>query len=286
MEPTSKTVKRSKLVTATDDLVSGESFDILWDPNTQIAQTNVPDSIDLSNYYQSAAYDSHKELYTGLLGYLYIAVRNIMSRQKLRSIIENLGSKPQQLLDYGCGTGFFMKYLKAKKIKVFGIEPNSGARALAQKKGLLVHEDIAQVQQSPIDVISLWHVLEHTPEPGQLVKQFYNRLSNKGLLVLALPNLKSDDAAYYQGDWAGYDVPRHLWHFSKTGVIQLIEKQGFKHKKTYKMPFDAYYISLLSEKKRQQSFALLKGFYRGLMSNLKARKTGEYSSLMYVFQKD
>ena len=286
MEPTSKTVKRSKLVTASDDLVSGESFDILWDPNTQIAQTKVPDSIDLSNYYQSAAYDSHKESHVGLLGYLYVAVRNFMYRQKLRKIIENLGSKPQQLLDYGCGTGFFMEYLKAKKIKAFGIEPNSAARALAQKKGLLVHEDIAQFQHSPIDVISLWHVLEHTPDPDQLVKQFYNLLSTKGILVLALPNLKSNDAAYYQGDWAGYDVPRHLWHFSKTGIIQLIEKQGFKHKKTYKMLFDAYYISLLSEKKRKQSFALLRGFYQGLISNLKARKTGEYSSLMYIFQKD
>ncbi len=263
MEPTPKTVKRSKLVTATDDLVSGESFDILWDPKTQIAQTKIPDSIDLSNYYQSAAYDSHKELYTGLLGYFYVAVRNIMSRQKLRRIIENLGSKPQQLLDYGCGSGFFMEYLNAKKIKAFGIEPNLTARAIAQKKGLFVHEDIAQVQQSPIDVISLWHVLEHTPEPGQLVKQFYNRLSPKGLLVLALPNLKSHDAAYYQGDWAGYDVPRHLWHFSKTGIIQLVEIQGFKHKKTYKMPFDAYYISLLSEKNGNNLLRYLKDFTVG-----------------------
>ena len=187
-------------------------------------------------------------------------------------------------LDYGCGTGTFLEFMLAKGFASEGVELNDGAREKASRYGNVV-PNISETNGT-YNAITLWHVLEHTPEPGRLVKQFYNRLSHNGLLVLALPNLKSHDAAYYQGHWAGYDVPRHLWHFSKTGIIQLIEKQGFNHKKTYKLPFDAYYISLLSEKKRQQSFALLKGFYRGLMSNLKARKTGEYSSLMYVFQKD
>ncbi|HYD89862.1 MAG TPA: methyltransferase, partial [Flavobacterium sp.] len=90
---------------------------------------------------------------------------------------------------------------------------------------------------------------------------------------------------HYGAFWAAYDVPRHLWHFSKTSVKILFEKQGIDLVKLLPMKFDSFYVSLLSEKYKTGKMNFVKGFLTGLRSNLKAAKSKEYSSHIYVLKK-
>ena len=99
------------------------------------------------------------------------------------------------------------------------------------------------------------------------------------------PNLNAFDALHYAEYWAAYDVPRHLWHFSQRGIKQLIEPCGFELIAQHPLILDALYIAYVSEKHKGSRFALLKGIFRGIQSNWKAKKTGEYSSLVYLFRK-
>jgi hypothetical protein len=110
-------------------------------------------------------------------------------------------------------------------------------------------------------------------------------LADHGKLIIAVPNFKSDDANYYKEFWAAFDVPRHLWHFSQESIAKLFSAVNMMVEKTLPMKFDAYYVSLLSEKYKSGKMNPIKSFYRGFVSNLKAKRTTEYSSLIYILKK-
>ena len=142
-----------------------------------------------------------------------------------------------------------------------------------------------QIPEATFDLITMWHVLEHVHDLKWQVEQLQRLIKPQGRIVIALPNYKSYVAQFYRERWAAYDVPRHLYHFSKTTLTRIFKSKGLILKKTEKLIWDAYYISYMSEQYEDHSLPLLKGAYRGLISNLKAIKTGEWSSLVYIFEK-
>jgi hypothetical protein len=107
----------------------------------------------------------------------------------------------------------------------------------------------------------------------------------KGVLILALPNHNSFDAKFYKENWAAYDVPRHLWHFSKASVKKVFEPMGFVLEQVRPMWFDAFYVSWLSEKYKGNRLAPLFAFFIGMFSNLNGLLNKEYSSHIYILKK-
>ena len=72
----------------------------------------------------------------------------------------------------------------------------------------------------------MWHVLEHVPDLIETITHIKESLKSEGVLIIAVPNHKSFDANHYGEFWAAYDVPRHLWHFSRKAMRGLnVEKQ-------------------------------------------------------------
>ena len=130
----------------------------------------------------------------------------------------------------------------------------------------------------------MWHVLEHVPNVENQIAQLKRLLKPHGTIFIAVPNFKSYDANYYGNFWAAYDVPRHLWHFSKTAIQKLFAKQNLKLIKILPMILDSFYVSLLSEKYKTGKMNFVKAFYIGLLSNIKAKQNLEYSSHIYVIK--
>ena len=62
----------------------------------------------------------------------------------------------------------------------------------------------------------------------------------------------------YKEMWGAYDVPRHLWHFSPSVMQQFGAKHDFILCERHPMPFDAFYVSMLSEKYRKKCFPVHK----------------------------
>ncbi len=134
------------------------------------------------------------------------------------------------------------------------------------------------------DVITLWHVLEHVHDLDMYIYRLKQLLKPNGILIIAVPNFKSYDAEHYKQFWAAYDVPRHLWHFSQTAIHRLFSTELLKVVQTLPMKFDAFYVSLLSEQYKTGKKNFIKAFVNGIKSNKSAKKTGEYSSLIYVLK--
>lgn len=196
-------------------------------------------------------------------------------------------AREKTLLDYGCGTGNFLAHMKASGWNVAGIEPSSEARAKASENAL-VHERL-ESDNGNYSIITLWHVLEHIHDLNKTLVELRRRLEATGTIFIAVPNYKSADAIHYKNHWAAYDVPRHLWHFNQQTMTQTLANAGFKVETILPMKLDAYYVSLLSESyKKPATNAFTKyfrAFYQGWKSNRAARITGEYSSLIYIAQK-
>ena len=275
---------KNNFIEAKDHLVSGEIFKIKWDPKKGRAATQVKPSLDLSAYYNSPDYTSHKESDFSFIEKIYVFVQNRMFRYKA-SIVKQT-TRDKTLLDFGSGIGAFCSFMREHGYNVSGIEPMNRPRTISKEKGLNVFQSLKKIPKTVhYDIITLWHVLEHLPKPEKTINKLAKLLHTKGVIIVAVPNLSSYDSDFYGQKWAALDVPRHLWHFTSRGVLNLMHSEGFFLKETHPLWFDALYISYLSEKHRGSYFPFLRGVIIGLLSNFKALFTGEYSSLIYVFSK-
>jgi 2-polyprenyl-3-methyl-5-hydroxy-6-metoxy-1,4-benzoquinol methylase len=269
-----------------DHNVSGNLFTIVECTSCDFRFTNPrPTEKTIGNYYKSENYVSHSGTKKGIVNKIYHLVRN-RSIIKKEQLISSL-STSKNMLDVGCGTADFLSHCKNKGWQVTGVEPDQHARELALKNHQLIIEDacyLSRLEDEQFDVITLWHVLEHIYNLQEDINTFKRLLKKGGYLVIAVPNCSSHDADYYQEDWAALDLPIHLYHFRPNDIKNISEKHGFELVQILPMTYDAYYISMLSEKYRKGN--ILKGFWRGFISNMKAKKNSTtYSSQIYILKK-
>lgn len=272
----------------TDHFLTGETFQLTRCNNCGFLFTNPrPKKTDLARYYQSEDYFSHSKKKKGLISFLYDSVKKYALYQKFRLISKY--KKRGSILDVGCATGEFLHHFKNRGWKTLGIEPAEQPRKFAiDNYSLKVksEESITVLKDESFDVITMWHVLEHVPELNQRMKEIRRLLKPDGLLLIALPNYLSWDGQHYKNFWAGYDVPRHLYHFTPDTISLLLEKFHFSVFKIIPMKFDAFYVSLLSEKYATGKLNYTKAFFNGIKSNRHAKKQGHnYSSLIYLAKK-
>lgn len=265
-----------------DHLVSGESYEVMiCDQYDMLVTSPVP--VDLGYYYQDEAYISHTDSQKTMFDKLYQTIKKISTKRKFK-LINTFGTE-KRILDVGAGTGDFLSFFKSKDWEVFGIEPSEKARALAAKKEIFLEFDISKYKEEKFNVITMWHVLEHVPNLSEYIRTLEQLLADDGVLIIAVPNFKSFDANHYKEFWAAYDVPRHLWHFSQEAIAKLFAEVNMKVIEKHPLKFDAYYVALLSEENKTGKKNMIKAFVNGWRSNSKARKTSEYSSLIYVLKK-
>ena len=267
----------------TDFTVSKETYEVMLNPDYEMLVTS-PIPVDLENYYKSEDYISHTDSKKSLFDKVYQSVKNYTLKRKL-SLINSFKTSSKSILDIGAGTGDFLKVCKNNGWTTEGTEPSIDAVNIAAQKGVFLKQSLDEIENKKYDVITLWHVLEHVEMFSDYVTKLKNLLKEDGKLIIAVPNFKSYDANFYKEYWAAFDVPRHLWHFSQTSIHKIFSEEDMIVEKTIPMKFDSYYVSLLSEKYKSGKMKPFNAFYRGFISNLKARKTSEYSSLIYVIKK-
>lgn len=245
-----------------------------------------PADDELGPYYETGEYISHNDKKEGLVDRLYHMVRNY-SLKKKTALINRVNEGAGTLLDYGAGTGHFAGTAQKAGWTVEGIEPSEEARKVAKStNGLQLKKPEEQVWRSgQYNVITLWHVLEHLPNLQTHIEQFANALKPGGAVIIAVPNHESADSKAYGNKWAALDVPLHLYHFKKKNIKELGSKFELELEEVINMPFDSFYVSLLSEKIKNGKGNYVRAFLNGLSSNLKGKTDKNQSSLIYVLRK-
>jgi 2-polyprenyl-3-methyl-5-hydroxy-6-metoxy-1,4-benzoquinol methylase len=269
-----------------DHSISGESFALVQCEKCKLIFTNPrPSEEEIWKYYRSDHYISHSNKMSSVRDLLYLLVRKYTVKQKVR-LVRSFHKNPK-LLDYGSGTGHFLKSCIESGISAQGIEPTK--ETTLDPKSTLFQKVSKNLQELPkgikYDVITAWHVIEHVHTLQETFKGLVKLLDKAGCLIVALPNFQSYDGLHYGDYWAGYDVPRHLYHFSPATFDRFVKNLNLRLIQTIPMKLDAYYVSMLSEQYMGSKINLIAGLIQGYKSNETATKNGEYSSLIYILQK-
>jgi 2-polyprenyl-3-methyl-5-hydroxy-6-metoxy-1,4-benzoquinol methylase len=145
--------------------------------------------------------------------------------------------KPRgRLLDMGCGYGYFLAACREKGYEVEGLDISEWAvRYATEELGLSVALGGLggnALFQEKFDIITMWHFLEHTPDPHAALRSAKGWLKKDGILVVEVPNYQGTDAQKRWQDWEGWSLPHHLWHFTKKTLGLLLQMHGFRVVKT------------------------------------------------------
>lgn len=288
--PVCKSTEKKFFLSCTDFTVSKEIFQIQECGNCGFRFTSPrPAPSQLGHYYKSEEYVSHSDTRKGIVNRLYHWVRSYTLIKKVQLVLRF--SRRGKILDFGCGTGAFLDVCKKGKWEIYGIEPDADARNIAREKsGVEASESKEAFDLShpglKLDAITLWHVLEHIPDLDNWFGFIEKHLAPNGTLFVAVPNCASYDAKKFGEFWAAYDVPRHLWHFTPKDIESLFKKHGYRLIRTLPMIFDSFYVTMLSQKYKSGKTNLITATWIGLLSNLKANKTGKtFSSQIYVLKR-
>ncbi len=267
-----------------DYFLTQENFEILPTDIDGILKTSpIPENI--SQYYESENYISHHQDSGSLKEKIYKFLQVFNLNYKRNTLAKEAGVH-LRILDYGCGAGEFLKFIETE-YTTYGYEPNKDAVETARKKTQKTKfvDSLDQIEDGSLDIITLWHVFEHIEDRDNILRIFHRKLSKEGTLIIAVPNHTSYDAKKYHSYWAAYDVPRHIWHYSVTGMKKLMNTENWKLRKVKPLLLDSFYISMLSEKYKKSPLFWIKGFIFGAISNFKGLKSGEFSSMVYIIDK-
>lgn len=276
--------EENKFLVVTDYSVSKETFALLYNKEYDLLKTHpFPELEILPKYYESEDYISHTDGKRTLFEKLYHFVKRRAIKKKV-NLINSYHKQKGLLLDVGCGTGDFLVEAQKQGWNTTGFEPSQTAKKLANSKNVATIDDLDKLTPHSFDVITLWHVLEHVPDLEAYIKKLKKLLKKEGTLLVAVPNYKSYDAIYYKRHWAAFDVPRHLWHFSKKSIKRLFSDVDMNLDCVLPMWFDSFYVSMLSEKHKKGKInffnAILIGFYSNCIGLIKK----EFSSHIYVLK--
>src|SRR5713101_6290109 len=136
-----------------------------------------------------------------------------------------------KLFDVGCGVGSFVLAAQENGYEAKGIEMSKDAVEFGKA---IFFVDIFQgdiltypLKVEVYDVVTLWHVFEHLPNPNEVLMKISSILKQGGLLVIAVPNFASIQARLFRSWWYHLDVPRHLYHYSAESLAKIVSCHGF-----------------------------------------------------------
>ncbi|MBN2668716.1 MAG: methyltransferase domain-containing protein [Bacteroidales bacterium] len=273
-----------------DFTVSKEEYELLECESCGFVLTqNAPDFDHIGSYYKGEEYISHSNTKKGLFFKLYHRVREYMLKQKFNLIEQNRANVPEpKLLEIGTGRGYFLNYMQMHGYQSIGLEQDPEVRDIAAKEfSLDIREpnQLFKLEAKQFDVITLWHVLEHIHDFKVYLESIRQLLKSDGLLVIALPNPNAADAQFYSEYWSGWDLPIHLWHFKPKNVEMLMKQFQLEIIDRKALPFDPFYLSIISSKQKGDAIPFLKGMWNGWKAHRMAKKDFELTtSIIYLIK--
>jgi 2-polyprenyl-3-methyl-5-hydroxy-6-metoxy-1,4-benzoquinol methylase len=184
----------------------------------------IPTDKELQEYYKKYDYSNDSAL----------SISTIHSYNKLLDEFETY-RKTNNILDVGCGRGWFLLEAKKRGWNVFGSEYADEAIELGRKKGLNMHQGPLEISAFPLknfDVITSFEVIEHINNPQQELGYINSFLRNGGLFYCTTPNFDSIMRYYLKSDYNVICYPEHLSYYTKKTLKKIAEDTGFVSLKT------------------------------------------------------
>lgn len=217
------------------DYISGERFMVVRCQNCSLIYVHPqPLAADLGRYYPAGHQQADPAFY-----------EKMDAKARVNFVRKAVAVGPGRALDVGCGKGLFLIGLRELGWQVCGTELSEQSSAFARNSGLSVYtkaiED-APFEDGSFDLITLFHVLEHLPQPLDTLVTAFSLLRPGGAMLVEVPNIGSWYARVFGDNWFHYDVPRHLFHFNPETLHRIVSAAGFhiSRTETRNIQYDAF----------------------------------------------
>ncbi len=225
------------------DYTATEKIDIFRCPECGYGYTGQAHGEEIDAMYSSGSYSDNE----GPVQLLVKPLLNVLERNKLRYV--NRWKQSGSLLEIGSGKGRFLQQARRAGFEVFGIEPSARSYKISTKLyGSIASsktlDEFIDVNRKKFDVIFLWHVFEHLPDPHITLEKISRILADDGIVLMAVPNFDSMQAKLGGPNWYHLDPPRHLHHFSPDSLSILFDRSGYR---TLEVAYDSFYQDFLGE---------------------------------------
>ena len=192
----------------------------------------IPDDATLAKLYDDHQYHDEERYDSSTISPRV----EVIWKKRLDVLHKNLGVKPGSLIDVGCATGIFLKNAREQSWKILGLEASPQAAEQAQKLLGKEYVQIADFMQysakAPINLISMWALIEHVRDPKAYLEKAYSLLEKEGWIALATPNIQSFSAKLKGAKWRYYIPPFHITYGNPESLTKLLNSAGFEVKKT------------------------------------------------------
>lgn len=191
---------------------------------------------ELDSLYSESYYGPERRKFAGLLE---SSIWSLTSR-KWRRLRPLLG-RGDRLLDIGCGRGTLVQLARSDGVEAYGLERHFPGAPAAPN---VIYRDLVECNfpDQHFQVVVLWHVLEHLPNPLEVLTESFRILQPGGWLSLAVPNFGGSQARASGRHWFHLDLPRHFWHFELSALERLLVGAGFaiNQRSTLSFEYDWY----------------------------------------------
>lgn len=137
----------------------------------------------------------------------------------------------KNVLDFGCGSGSFLKQVKVLGGNAFGTEFDGGPlvklKEIFGEKYIKNDKELFNLEDNFFDIIVMNHVIEHLDNPLEVISNLHRILNNGGIIVVATPNNTSLGHLLFGKRWRGLEPPRHRFIFSKKSLIKIFSLNNF-----------------------------------------------------------
>ncbi|MFM7322646.1 MAG: class I SAM-dependent methyltransferase [Armatimonadota bacterium] len=196
-----------------------------------------PSPEEMERHYRPTTYARAADDGSGLAERLDVTNRETA----LRAAAAVAASCPRRVLDVGCGDGRFLAAMAALGWSGEGVETDPAAADLARaRSGCPIHVgDLSSVDlpERTYGLVALVHVIEHVPDPHELLVRVRRLLAPGGIVHIVAPNAGSLEAALFRSCWYPLDLPRHFWGFTPHTLARLLETSGFESPTIRHFPF-------------------------------------------------
>jgi SAM-dependent methyltransferase len=203
---------------------SEERFDLYECPHCGLVRVEPPlGRAALAHYYAADYYGSPVAKFSGPVE----ALMRLDHPRRARWLAGFVtGPPPRRALDIGCGRGLFLRALAQLGFTAVGTElPGFAFTADPGVEFLQATAEALPFADGCFDLVSIWHVLEHTTDPAAVLHGIARVLKPGGILALAVPNFGSWQAHHFGRHWFHLDLPRHQYHFRPAALSRLLAEQ-------------------------------------------------------------
>jgi 2-polyprenyl-3-methyl-5-hydroxy-6-metoxy-1,4-benzoquinol methylase len=190
-----------------------------------------PDPKELHALYDESYFQNDQ---SGVVGYANYLDDEVQIRKTFARRLQFLERwiQPGKLLDVGCAAGFFLDEAHRRGWQVQGSDVSAfAARYVKERFGYEVVQGSlgdADFARDSFDLITLWDVIEHVPDPKAHVQKIAELLRPGGLVALATPDVDSVPARLTGKRWVGYKLSEeHVYYFSARTLKRMLDEAGF-----------------------------------------------------------